>query len=228
MTCLHITQARSALLEIWPAGAQCEHTKAREAFIALDAADQRNSDLVQALEAMCGQYLSVRNGKLQHDCMSAGELAFDVLGWPDSGKVLDPEQLCEVAGCGEAWSCGVFGKDEKYHTFCGKHHSEWHHAGNGETQEQGDARWHAGLIKGGMTEEDAQAHMAKIRSMHTQWLALREKMPEAHPLELLNKFVENEQPASPGEKLMALANQVVQLDKLNETSPSSAAQEFTS
>ncbi len=80
-----INAARAALLLIWPNGAECEHTHARTAFHALEAA-------------------------------------------------------------------------------------EWLDAGNQETQEQADARWHKGLINGGMTEIEAQAHMAKIRSMHQQWM----------------------------------------------------------
>jgi hypothetical protein len=186
-----ITAAREALLKIWPSGAECEHTHARLVFAALDAAEKRDAELVEALTAMCGQYLTVRNGKLHHDYMSAGELAFEVLGWEDSGHVLDPEHLCEVSGCGEAWSCGVHGKDGKYHTLCNTHYNEWIEAGNQETPEQADARWTSALIHGGMTADEAEAHKAKIRAQHAQWMALREKMPDKQALEIIAKGAVN-------------------------------------
>jgi hypothetical protein len=211
-----INAARAALTLIWPGGAECVECGPGVRVFALDAAEKREAELVEALEAMCGQYLSVRDGKLHHDFMSAGELAFDALGWEDTGHPLDASQLCEVPGCGQAWSCGANGKDDKYHTFCHNHFNEWIAAGHHETQEQADARWTKNLRDSGMSDEEVAAHQEKIRNMHSQWKALQDKMPEAQPLELLAKVV----------KLDETANRVEAL--AHETAPSSAAQEFAS
>jgi hypothetical protein len=186
-----INAARSALLLIWPDGPQCQHTHARTAFAALDKAEDREKELVEALEAMCGQYLAVRDGKLHHDCMSAGELAFDVLGWPDDGKPLDKEHLCEVEGCGNGWTCGWNGKDGKYHTLCNDHFKPWLDAGNGETPEQADERWTNDLRQIGMTDEQIAEHKTNTKLQQEQWKALHAKMPEPKPLELTQPTLED-------------------------------------
>lgn len=168
---MSITHAREALLKIWPSGPQCEHTEARRAFAELDDAETREAELVAALTSMAYQYLPARGGKLHHDCLSAGELLFDVLGWPDDGQPMDPSCLCEVPGCGEGWTCGVNGRDGKYHTFCGKHYAEWNAAGNGETPEQADKRWTEDLRKSGMIDEQITEHKAMLKKQREAWKA---------------------------------------------------------
>ena len=174
----HASAAKAALLLVWPRGVDCEHQHARDAFAALEKAEAQANELAEALSSMCHQYLRVEDGKLHHDCMSAGEAAFDALDWPETGQPLDKSCLCEVDGCGQGWTCGANGNDGRYHTFCSKHYGEWMEAGNHETPEQAEARWHNDLINAGMSEIDAQAHMARVREQQQQWKALREKMPE--------------------------------------------------
>jgi hypothetical protein len=206
----HAHAARLELLKVWPRGVDCEHIAAREAFKLLDKAEAQAEQLAEALSSMCHQYLRVEDGKLHHDFMSAGEAAFEALDWPDTGQPLSKECLCEVEGCGQGWSCGANGKDGEYHTFCSKHYDEWIKAGNNETAEQHDARWHSDLINSGMSEIDAQAHMANVRQQQQQWMALREKMPE--PETPLPQATEK----TAAEKVKALADQVTRFDMLAE------------
>lgn len=154
----HIQAAIDHLLAIWPNGKTCEHTGARAAFQALEAALEREKELVSALESMCHQYLRVEGGKLHHDFMSAGEAAFDALGWDYAGHPVGKEGLCEVDGCGERWACGMNGKDGKYHCLCSVHATCWIGAGNQETEEQAEAR-HVKMLRDiGMSEEQIEAN----------------------------------------------------------------------
>ena len=173
-----INTAREAMLRIWPRGPECEHADARIVFEALDDATKREAELAEALSAMCHQYLRVEHGKLHHDFMSAGEAAFDALDWPDSGQPLDASCLCEVPGCGEGWTCGANGKDEKYHTLCSAHFREWIDAGHHETEEQHDARLTNDLIKSGMSLDEVAAHKAANKADREGWEKLRQKMPD--------------------------------------------------
>jgi hypothetical protein len=145
----HIQDAIGALLKVWPRGQDCEHAHAREAFQALVRAKDHEAELVDALESMCHQYLRTEDGKLHHDFMSAGEAAFDALGWDDAGHPVDASCLCEVPGCGNRWSSGMFGKDGVYHTTCCDH---WKTV-EPETEEQSEARWLADMRKAGCTED---------------------------------------------------------------------------
>lgn len=65
----------------------------------IESLRQQLAEAKAALEGMCYQYLPTRGGKLHHDYMSAGEDAFEVLGWPDSGQPLPELSLCGVDGC---------------------------------------------------------------------------------------------------------------------------------
>jgi len=142
-----IAAAKAAFLLIWPDGATCGHEHARAGFEALDAAEKQATELRDALESMCHQYLRVSDGKLYHDFMSAGEAAFDALDWSDAGHPVDAQALCEVPGCGQSWSCGVFGNDDKYHCLCGTHYTEFKKDGRMETTDQAMAR-HAKDLRG--------------------------------------------------------------------------------
>ena len=165
---MSIALAREALLKIWPHGPDYEHPQAKVALAELEDAEKREAELIAALTGMAYQYLPARGGKLHHDCMSAGELLFEVLGWPDTGQPMDQQCLCEVPGCGEGWTCGVNGKDEKYHSFCGKHYAEWR-VDNEETPEQRDQRWTEDLRRGGMSDEQITEHKAMLKKQAEAW-----------------------------------------------------------
>lgn len=202
----HATSAKALLHLIWPNGLDCEHRHARDAFAALERAEAQADQLAEALSSMCHRYLRVENGKLHHDCMSAGEAAFDALSWPDTGQPMEKECLCEVEGCGQGWTAGVWGKDGKYHTLCGAHFSEWLKSGKMETDEQADNRWVADTMKTGATEAEARAELAKRKEEQAQWAKLREKMPEPEtPLP-------QEPQKTAAEKVKALADAVVRMD----------------
>jgi hypothetical protein len=79
------------------------------------------ANLRDALESMCRQYLSVRDGKLHHDFMSAGEAAFEALGWDDDGHPVDPACLCDVPGCGSLWTNGQPDRHGVYRRTCDAH-----------------------------------------------------------------------------------------------------------
>lgn len=66
---------------------------------------EKHAEAIDALVSMCEQYLPVRDGKLHHDFMSAGEHAFDALGWEDTGHPV-PEMTCDEPGCGRGSDCG--------------------------------------------------------------------------------------------------------------------------
>ena len=100
------------------ANPNCDALRAENARLHL-----RDTELREALEGMCGQYLSVRGGKLHHDFMSAGERAFDALGWDDAGHVVDASCLCDVPGCGDGWSSGWKDAVGTYRTTCHEHYS---------------------------------------------------------------------------------------------------------
>jgi hypothetical protein len=154
-----IAAAKAAFLLIWPGGTNCQHEHARAGFEALEAAERQTSELRDALESMCHQYLSVSNGKLHHDFMSAGEAAFDALGWDDAGHPVSKDALCEVSDCGSSWSCGFWGRDGKYHTTCGHHHAGIEK----ETNDQAAAR-HADDLRNGMHfQQDPAVHILMDR-----------------------------------------------------------------
>lgn len=88
----------------------------------LQRADKELDEMREALEDMCYQYLSVRNGKLCHDFIGAGEHAFRALGWPDDGPAELPDGfLCDEPGCKAASSCG-FPTETGYRRTCGTHY----------------------------------------------------------------------------------------------------------
>ncbi len=91
-------------------------------WIKADAAMAEIAQLRDALESMCHQYLSVRNGKLHHDFMSAGEAAFECLGWPDTGHPVDAECLCDVPECGNRSDSGTPMPDGSYARRCFRHY----------------------------------------------------------------------------------------------------------
>lgn len=85
-----------------------------------EKAEAEVARLREALIGMCEQYLSIRDGKLHHDFMSAGENAFDVLGWPDTGHPV-PAMTCDEPGCGNGSACG-FNTPTGYRRTCGEHY----------------------------------------------------------------------------------------------------------
>lgn len=115
------TAALREQVELWEQHAKDQREIASTYARDVAALREQVERLRSALEGMCHQYLRVEGGRLHHDFMSAGEEAFEALGWDDMGHPVDKSCLCEVPGCGKGWTCGTIDAAGVYHCTCHDH-----------------------------------------------------------------------------------------------------------